>query len=897
MNNLTIILASFLLSLAHAASLPTLDSYNVVWNSPSNNVNGTMPLGNGDIGANVWVQDGDLLFLIGKTDAWEENSINCKLARVRVKISPNPFAVGSPFRQELRLQKGEMIVSGGGPGSEVIMRLWVDANQPVIRIQTQSSKPVSQQVILETWRNERTTLTNTQVSDMFKNLYGPDPYPTLLFPDTIVQGEKDRLLWYHHNIKPENDPYEINLTLQGMADYMKVIPHPLLSRTFGASIQGPGFTAADAKTLNATKARKSHLFSVYPLTTLHPTTADQWKAKLDEMIAKVDANPLPEAYDAHLAWWKAFWNRSEIHLAETNPANIPADGLSPAFTISRAYALCRFMNAAGGRGAQPIKYNGSIFTVGTPENPDFRQWGGAGFWFQNQRLVYWPMLAAGDFDLMKPWFRMYREALPFAKRRCQKYFNHDGANFGETVTFWGAEASGHYGWTRPFEKRDKPLCECPFLTYYWQNNIENLRMMLDYFEHTGDMDFARHTLMPHADEVTKFSDFHYKRDENGKIRFDPAASLETWHSAVNPLPEIAGLRTQLPRLLALRPELTSDTQRQRFQRMIGELPPIPTGSKEGLPVILPAEIYSQEANYETPELYGVFPYQVYGVGKPELELARNTYVTRKHKKAQCWYQDQVQSALLGLVEETRQGVINRASAASHSSSRFPAFWNAFHDWVPDIDHGGNLQLALQLMLLQAEAGDNGKLHLFPAWPVDWDVDFKLHAPGQTLVEGSLRGGELKSFKVTPEFRAAHVVNWLGKMPGYHTTTMVSGLKPINASSTWPDAGYDAQKANDNDLMTRWAATGDTREGHLMIDLGQEMRISRVWIAEIEYAHVREFTIEVMQDSDWKAVARGTTIGRDKVLDFPVTTARRVRLNIIKADGPININEFRVFRTP
>ena len=34
----------------------------------------------------------------------------------------------------------------------------------------------------------------------------------------------------------------------------------------------------------------------------------------------------------------------------------------------------------------------------------------------------------------------------------------------------------------------------------------------------------------------------FSRDANGKIHLDPAQSLETWHSAVNPLPEIAGLR-------------------------------------------------------------------------------------------------------------------------------------------------------------------------------------------------------------------------------------------------------------------------------------------------------------------------------------------------------------------
>ena len=35
---------------------------------------------------------------------------------------------------------------------------------------------------------------------------------------------------------------------------------------------------------------------------------------------------------------------------------------------------------------------------------------------QNQRLVYWPMLKSGDFDLMKSQFDFYLRLLPTAKR-------------------------------------------------------------------------------------------------------------------------------------------------------------------------------------------------------------------------------------------------------------------------------------------------------------------------------------------------------------------------------------------------------------------------------------------------------------------------------------------------
>ena len=61
---------------------------------------------------------------------------------------------------------------------------------------------------------------------------------------------------------------------------------------------------------------------------------------------------------------------------------------------------------------------------------------------------------------------------------------------------------------------------------------------------------------------------------------------------------------------------------------------------------------------------------------------------------------------------------------------------------------------LQEMLMQTH-GD--KIHLLPAWPMDWDVDFKLHAPGNTTVELSMRNGEVIKLEVFPENRRKDVV--------------------------------------------------------------------------------------------------------------------------------------------
>jgi hypothetical protein len=55
--------------------------------------------------------------------------------------------------------------------------------------------------------------------------------------------------------------------------------------------------------------------------------------------------------------------------------------------------------------------------------------------------------------------------------------------------------------------------------------------------------------------------------------------------------------------------------------------------------------------------------------------------------------------------------------------------------------------------LQTE-GD--QIFLLPAWPKEWDVKFKLHAPRQTTIQGVVTNGALVSYAVTPEYRRGDV---------------------------------------------------------------------------------------------------------------------------------------------
>ena len=169
--------------------------------------------------------------------------------------------------------------------------------------------------------------------------------------------------------------------------------------------------------------------------------------------------------------------------------------------------------------------------------------------------------------------------------------------------------------------------------------------------------------------------------------------------------------------------------------------------------LIPALQYDVQANCENPELYAVFPYRLFGVGKPDLEVARETYARRLNKATGCWRQDSIQAALLGLTDDARKFVVtNVGNKRPHARS--PGFLYDGFDWIPDVDQGGVIMIALQRMLIQC---DGDRLLLLPAWPKDWDVTFKLHAPRQTTVECVYRSGKVETLHVTPASRLKDVV--------------------------------------------------------------------------------------------------------------------------------------------
>ena len=574
-----------------------------------------MPLGNGDIGLNVWTEaNGDICFYISKTDAWDENGRLLKIGKVVVNISPNPFSNQDIFEQTLDIYNGGINIRAGSGTNTFQFNVWVDANHPVIHLDAKVPRTTKLTAHTEIWRNEIDTLKKLEVSDLnyFPELYGP----TIIHPDELVKAS-DKIVWYHHN--PEVSGFKLNLKMQGLENFP--LKNPLKDRIFGAAMTGNNFWKKDDTTLVSNSGKRRTL--QIAVLTQQPTNPEKWIASIDTLIDQKHIASTKNLYRLHTAWWHQFWNRSWINITNADTTDTPNGKENTGKLITRGYALQRFINGCGGRGNFPIKFNGSIFTVdypGTEGFADYRRWG-TGYWWQNTRLPYWTMAAAGDLDMMRPLFKTYFAQLPLEKYRTRVSFGHEGAYYPECTYFWGSTFTQSWGKISLEETTDKVQAS-GYHKYEWVSGLELSALMFEYYAYTQQKQFATDTLLPLTEQILLFFDQHYTLDETGHLNFEPSQALETWWKCTNALPEIAGVHFLLHRIKMLPQELVSERLKNLVMKLNEILPDIPTRQVGNMKMLAPADKFENKSNVENPELYAVFPFKLYRFRKTGHKFSR-----------------------------------------------------------------------------------------------------------------------------------------------------------------------------------------------------------------------------------------------------------------------------------
>jgi len=745
--------------LSQSSQLP---SDRITWTTPSRDSWDSMPLsGRHGAGANVWVQDGDIWVYPAHCAAFDEKGNLLKLGCLR--LTPKGVKLGEgDFRQELDPGLGTITITQG----EFAAKLWFADETLVFESENASAQPL--EVKYGTWRDE----TRTVVDDCWRSRheYGKDH----------VEATKNGILAWHDNAER---PFDVAKRAKAQSTNPASLVDATARRVSGlALVAAGGFTADPAaakvrwqrwsgKAWSAAVAPRAKHVVTARLGSANGAKPQEWAAQARKLLEDAARE---QADRDERAGWDEFWQRSFIRINSDRGSD------DEGYICGRNYRLFRYMRAANRDGEFPMLFNGGIFNpdwfndrvkgnnnpdlqtnISDPTTPEFRRWLGCRFMSQNQRLVAWPSIADGDTDLYAPGQRFYRNGAKAAADRARAN-GADGVMYPESLDIWGLGGLASHADGR---------CSLKHLEYHFSMGLENAWMCLQAHDVLGvslkdDLQWVLGTVY--------FYDSFYRSQTkkrtgqelgaDGKLVMFPGNTLEYARGATNPIDGLSGLWALVERLLALAE--VSSVDRERLMRIRAELPELPTGTREGVQSLLPAKSFEFGYNGNEPcEMYAAWPYRRVGVTRPEtMELLRNSWDTIPSERVKdcvevdlSWQPTIIGMAQMGRSEEARLRLVKKLGNLEAPQARFPAFFGPGHDTIPDIDGGGSNVLGLQEMLMACEPGPKGKIHLLPAWPKDWDVTFKLRAPGQTEVYVEFRAGKIAKLGVTPESRRDDIV--------------------------------------------------------------------------------------------------------------------------------------------
>lgn len=672
-----------------------------VWTSQSRNASESMPCGGHDIGMNVWVENGDVLFYIQQSGWFDENNTLLKAGRWRLHFDDKPFD-GNDFEQRLCLDEGAVTIKGNG--TEV--RIWADVFSPVVFVALSKQHAGRAMLSYESWRYKDRPVTKAECQQCSYKWIIPKDCTT--FADSI-QADGDRLAFSHQNRK--ETVFDFTVEREHMSSVKNQLYNPIGGLEMRGTMTAVGFhfVGTSEGTYASTDYRSWNFRN------------DHLKESTISIVLSNHVNQamVPKAMSAQQSkeWWHNYWQRSWIVSDTKN------DSLQ---TMLRNYELMRYMLGCNARGQWPTKFNGGLFTFDpvyvdstASFTPDYRKWGGGTMTAQNQRLVYWPLLKSGDYDLLPSQLDTYLRMMPNAIAWSRHHWGHGGACFSEQIENFGLPNPAEYG--KHKEGDDWGVENNKWLEYEWDTALEFCMMAIQMRPWYPDSTLEKYDAL--IEETLRFFAEHYPN-----LVIYPGSGCETYKMARNPSSTIAALHAMKSSL----DNIGIDTS---------TIPCIPLQVIDGDTCIAPAEHWERIQNTETPQLYPVFPWRIYGVKRPHIDIARNTYFKDPHalemRSTKGWKQDNIWAACLGLTDEARRLNLEKLSSGPY---RFPAFWDPGFDWAPDHNRGGAGMIGLQEMLLQEDL-DRNPIFL-PAWPREWDCRFRLYISGHRCIDGEFKDGKI-----------------------------------------------------------------------------------------------------------------------------------------------------------
>ncbi|WBB62453.1 discoidin domain-containing protein [Streptomyces sp. WMMC500] len=453
-----------------------------------------------------------------------------------------------------------------------------------------------------------------------------------------------------------------------------------------------------------------------------------------ERVRDIGGKGIDAERAAHRDWWKRYWLKSYVDTGDA--------------TLNKYYygALYAVGSASRAGNVPPGTYS-------PWRTADFVNLRNGYYLNYNTESQYYGAYSANRPELAEPYYRLIRAELPYSRNRTHEA-GYEGTTFRRSVLPFNMTRSG------PAETPVAPVKDPDKLPSDQQTNGTFAALpFLWHYEYTGDTKFFREVTYPFLKELGAFwADFVVK-GEDGK--YDVLHSgVNEGGDDVNSVYDLGYIRRVMTALIDGSKTLGVDAGlRPKWQEVLDNLTPYPTGQRDGLDVILLAEKIENpikgnallNKNDQPINLEGVVhPSDNLAIGgDPEqLRLVRNTL---------AW----VDPFLPGSRGSSGNGFPKTFTIAARAGwdaeDLIHKFTTVIEDlWRPNLtvrQFGGGQETsgaleAVNSMMLQTY---QGVTRIFPNWPEARDAEFnRLRAKGAFVLSAEQRRGTVRGVEVTSD---------------------------------------------------------------------------------------------------------------------------------------------------
>ncbi len=493
--------------------------------------------------------------------------------------------------------------------------------------------------------------------------------------------------------------------------------------------------------------------------------------------------------ESNRRWWHDFWSKGYVRLHS-------ADGVAD--SIERNYTYYLYVMASSSRGKFPTKFNGMIWITGG----DRRSWGGQ-YWGANQECLYNALLPTNRMELLDPMFDMYTGMFDACATAARQQWGSAGIFIPETVAFDGlaelpdeiaAEMKALYLLQKPWDQRSERFLALAhtgqphssrwnwigggsYVDGVWQptergggpygpvTHIFSRGAKIAYtywqrYEYTLDEAWLRQRAYPMLRGVAEFYRNYpnVKKGADGKYHIHHVNSNESVQGGQDPDEEIASMMGILPAVIKASEILGVDADmRPVWREFLDNLAPLPTGGDplvwiRALPPIFRGRGTGRPDGNTMPIWF--FDLCTLENDDPETMRIANTtmdgYLRGPDTRPGVLSRVGVTAAMMGRADAVRYLLPNQLTFPD----RAPVLANRLDQregtQTTNAQRLGRVADTLHNTLIQsvgAGPAQESVIRVFPAWPREWDAEFRLAARGAFMVRSSMKAGRIEFVQI------------------------------------------------------------------------------------------------------------------------------------------------------